>query len=127
MASIIMEAMKGKVSINLGVLMALIGWGLLKLNPNSYRWAKFCCQAALWLIPLILVLAITSPSVVTIKMFSLPLSNVPGEVKLALTFFMCAFGFGVALWQLRVLQSEPVRWVFLTPGEQYIASLSTHG
>jgi hypothetical protein len=126
MASIIESAMRGKININLGVLLALIGWGLLKLNPNSYRWAKFSCHVGLWLIPIFLLVAIASPSGVTLRVFVFSLSNLPRAVTLTAALLICALGFCITRWMLRVLESEPVRWVFLTPGEQYIATSNAH-
>jgi hypothetical protein len=79
----------------------------------------------LWLIPLFLLLALAWPSAVKLKVFMFSLSNLPREAAFAIVLLFCAVGLGITLWMLRVLESEPVRWVFLTPGERYIASLNT--
>src|SRR5215212_9961153 len=38
-ASMVTRTLSGKYILNLGVFAAWVGWGLLKLNPRSYRWA----------------------------------------------------------------------------------------
>ena len=117
MASIIATASAGKVSINLGVLCVPIGWGLLKLNPNSYRWAKFWCKLVLWLSPLALLTIMTGTA--QFKVIGTPVPFVPAGAARALALAWLAFGMGVTVWQLNVLQTPPVQRVFTPDVEEW--------
>ncbi len=110
MASMVAGVLAGKVNINLGVLCVPIGWGLLKLNPNSYRWAKFWCKLCLWLTPLALLTIVTGAG--QFKVMGAPLTFLPTGAARALALVWLAIGVGVILWQLNVLNSEPVQRTF---------------
>jgi hypothetical protein len=105
LASMVAISLVGKVFINPGVFAALVGWGLLKMNVRSFRWA--CFLASLYhAMAVLAVLFLGLPALVIL---------LNAERKDWINLIPLTFGMLILVlkqWQIAVLYSPPARRAF---------------
>ena len=107
-ASMIVAALIGNLFLNWGALVALLGWGLLRLNLRSYRWAYFLA----WVY---FAGTIYGLLFVGLPIFLDGLSPTSRDSLYMLPLTFCLLIFFLKLWQIGVLDSPPVRRAFGLP------------
>ncbi len=106
MSSMVVSAVEGKLWFNPLIFVALIGWGLLKVNFRSYLWA----QAFIWF-ELVL-----SSCLVFLCWWLITFYNQPVRDFIVI-LILCGLMIALKLGQLWVLLSPPVHRAFSLPDE----------
>lgn len=109
LAVMIARVTHGTLGVNLGIGALPIGWGLLRLWRRAYTWALIVCTVYLFISPMTLFWFVLAP------VHYIPRSGLrfPAlETGMILGGVIWALSMGLAVWQLKVLLSAPVRRVF---------------
>jgi cytochrome c oxidase subunit IV len=101
-------AMRGRISVNIGILGLVIGPGLFRLDPRWRRWALVFTWVTMIAAPLAIVVLLLAPSPLELQLFGRVIGEVPRGVGVGLVTGILL----VAVWQYRVLMRSDVRAEF---------------
>jgi hypothetical protein len=106
---ILIEASNGRANLNFGILGVFIGIGLLRLRPGWRTLALFFLVITLAFIPVLSVLALSTPGSLDFKIFGQKVA----ALSPPLFFTLLAVFFIFTFWQFRVLVRPNVRAMFI--------------
>lgn len=103
---ILFSLLYGKIKIDLGVLYIFIGQGLLRLNPNSYMWAKGLTGLGMIFMPIVTLLFLMTPG--NLKIFG----QIVGQAPPGFGFIIGVVLTILVYWQYGVLNAPETKRLF---------------